>query len=397
MTTSPVQFQPAQRIANFKPYFFTILNKKINELTASGMDVIRIDMGSPDLPPADFIVDALTASAKKADSHGYMPYAGSLKFRKAVSAYYQKRFGVEIDPVKEVLTLIGSKEGLFNLSQTMLNPGDVALVPDPGYPVYFASTEIAGAEVYHMPLLAEYGFLPDLMAIPNEIIKRAKIIWVNYPNNPTGAVATEEFYRELIDFAHKNTILIASDAPYTDVCFDGYRAGSIMQIPGAKDVTVEFNSLSKTYNMAGWRLGMAVGNPQVIDFLSTYKSQVDSSQFQAVMDAGAAALTEDQDWLDERNDIYQYRRDIIVKALRKSGLEVQTPQAAIYVWARIPARETSAEFCDRLLREAGVSATPGSVYGDYGEGYMRISLGTATDRIKQAMERFSAWMQKKSD
>jgi LL-diaminopimelate aminotransferase len=394
MTDQPIQFKPADRIANFKPYFFTILNKKILDLTARGMDVVRIDMGSPDLPPADFIVDALYASAKKPDAHGYSPYPGSLKFRKSVASYYKNRFGVELDPVKEILTLIGSKEGLFNLCQTMLNPGDIALVPDPGYPVYFAAAEIAGAEVYHMPLLAENRFLPDLKSIPADVLQRAKMIWINYPNNPTGAVADGAFYNEIIAFAHRHNILIASDAPYTDVCFDGYRAESIMQYPGAKDVTVEFNSLSKTYNMAGWRLGMAVGNAQVIDYLSTYKSQVDSSQFQAIMDAGAAALTEDQDWLDERNEIYQHRRDLILRSMKKMGLQVIPPRAAIYMWVKIPDGAKSEEFCDRLLTEAGVSTTPGTVYGDYGEGYLRISLGSPTDRIQLAMERFSEWMKK---
>lgn len=394
MTSNSIQFKPANRIANFKPYFFTILNKKIIELTAQGMDVIRIDMGSPDLPPADFIIDVLAQSARRPDSHGYMPYAGSLKYRKAVAAYYQKRFGVTLDPVKEVLTLIGSKEGLFNLSQVMLNPGDVALVPDPGYPVYSGSAEIAGAEVYHMPLLAENDFLPVLKEIPQVILERSKMIWINYPNNPTGAVATEAFYKEIISFAHSHNLLIASDAPYTDVCFDGFRATSIMQYEGAREVTIEFNSLSKTYNMAGWRLGMAVGNSQVIDYLSNYKSQIDSSQFQAVMDAGASALTDEQDWLEERNDIYQHRRDIILGYLNKMNLRVVPPKAAIYVWVRLPEGTLSEDFCDRLLREAGVSTTPGTVYGQFGEGYLRISLGSPTDRIKQAMERFYNWMKK---
>lgn len=392
--TESVDFKPAQRIANFKPYYFTILNKKINDLTSRGMDIIRLDMGSPDLPPQDFIIDALTQSAARADSHGYAPYAGSLKFRKAVAAYYQTRFGVELDPVTEILTLIGSKEGLFNLSQTILNPGDIALVPDPGYPVYSAGTEIAGGEVYPLPLLAENHFLPDLDQIPQQILERAKMLWVNYPNNPTGALATPEFYRHLVDFAHRNHILIASDAPYTDVCFDGYRGISIMQIPGAKEVAVEFNSLSKTYNMAGWRLGMAVGNSQVLNYLGVYKSQVDSSQFHAVMDAGAAALTGDQSWLAERNRVYQQRRDMIVSALRQMGLQVNIPQAAIYVWARLPDGIQSEDFCERLLNEAGVSMTPGPVYGKFGEGYLRISLGTSTDRIQEAMRRCVTWIGK---
>jgi LL-diaminopimelate aminotransferase len=276
----------------------------------------------------------------------------------------------------------------------MLNPGDICIVPDPGYPVYFSSAEIAGAEVYHLPLLADNDFLPVLSSIPDAVLKRAKMIWVNYPNNPTGAIATDEFYIELIQLAHSHNILIANDAPYNDVCFDGYKAPSILQYPGAREVAIEFNSLSKTYNMAGWRLGMAVGNAQVLEFLSTYKSQVDSSQFQAVMDAGASALTEDQGWLEERNEVYQHRRDIIIKYLNKINLKCVPPKGAIYLWVRIPDGQTSEAFCGRLLEEAGVSTTPGTVYGPYGEGYLRISLGSPTDRIQLAMERFYAWMKK---
>lgn len=394
MADEKIQFRPAERIAHFEPYYFTGLNQRITELRNQGKDVIRIDIGSPDLPPADFIVDTLAKSARNPDAHGYMPYAGSLKYRKAVAKYYLDRFGVKLDPQKEVLTLIGSKEGLFILSQVMLNPGDVALVPDPGYPVYFSGTEIAGAEIVRMPLLAENGYLPDLKKIPADKLERAKIIWVNYPNNPTGAVADEKFYCELIEFAHRHKILIASDAPYVDICYDGYRAHSILEYEGAREVTVEFNSLSKTYNMAGWRLGMAVGNAQIIEFLSNYKSQVDTSQFQAVMDAGAIALTEDQGWLEERNEIYQYRRDIILRTLNKLGLEVVPPKAAIYVWVKLPQGRNDHEFCDQLLAEANVSATPGSVYGQYGAGYIRISLCSSTEKISIAMDRFHDWMMK---
>jgi len=395
MEKTPVQFKPSQRIANFKPYFFTQLGQRISELKARGMDIIRLDMGSPDLPPADFIVDALYESAKKPDAHGYMPYAGTMKFRTAVADYYKTRFGVTIDPSSEVLTLIGSKEGLFNLSQVLLNPGDISLVSDPGYPVYFSSAEIAGAEVYSMPLLEQNNYLPDLKAIPIEILKRAKLLWINYPNNPTGAIAPDSFYIELIEFAHKHQILIAHDAPYSDVCFDGYHAPSILQYPGAREVAVEFNSLSKTYNMAGWRLGMVVGNPQIIRYLSTYKSQIDTSQFQAIMDAGVVALTGDQSWLEERNDIYQHRRDLVVKGFTQLGFHVDPPKAAIYVWVKLPDGTDSTAYCAKLLEESGVSLTPGVVYGKYGEGYLRVSLATSTDKIQAAMNRFRDWVGKK--
>jgi len=385
--------QPAERIASFKPYFFASLNQKIAQLRAQGVDVIRLDMGSPDLPPADFIVDALIQSARRPDTHGYSPNGGTPAFRKAVAEYYLNRFDVSLDPQKEVLALVGSKEGLFNLSQVLLNPGDISLVPDPGYPVYAAGSMIAGAEVYPMPLLKENGFLPDLDAIPHEVARRAKILWLNYPNNPTGAVATYDFYMKVIEFAYRHQVLVASDAPYTDICFEGYRAPSILQIPGAREVAVEFNSLSKTYNMAGWRLGMAVGNARVISYLHTYKSQSDSSQFQAILDAGTVALTGDQSWIEQRNDIYRQRRDIVVQGLREAGFSVDIPPAAIYVWAKLPlGHADSADFCARLLESTGVSVTPGIVYGAHGEGYLRVSLGTDTELIRTAMERIKGWI-----
>lgn len=393
-TDAPDNFiRPADRITSFKPYFFARLTQKINQLRTSGMDVIRLDMGSPDLPPADFIIDSLVRSARQPNTHGYSPMGGTPAFRKAVADYYLDRFDVSLDPQKEVLALVGSKEGLFNLAQVLLNPGDLSLVPDPGYPVYSAASTIAGAEIYHVPILKENGFLPDFDAIPSEVASRAKLLWLNYPNNPTGATAPYEFYLSAVEFAQKYRVFIASDAPYTDICFDGYRAPSIMQVPGAREIAVEFNSLSKTYNMAGWRLGMAVGNQQVISYLHTYKSQTDSSQFQAILDAGVTALTGDQKWIEERNEVYRLRRDLVVNALRDAGFVVELPPAAIYVWARLPdGDQDSTTFCERLLEETGVSTTPGVVYGEYGEGYLRISLGIATDQIEEAMRRLKQWL-----
>ncbi len=396
MNATNPSFKPADRIASFKPYFFAQLGKQIAELKKKGMDVIRIDMGSPDLPPADFIVDTLVESARKPSTHSYTPFGGTTSYRTAIVQYYKQRFNVDLDCERETLGLIGSKEGLFNLSQVLINPGDVSLVPDPGYPVYTAGGIIAGAEIYYMPLLEENGFLPDLDAIPAEILKRARILWLNYPNNPTGAVADIHFFEKVVAFGREHGILIAHDAPYVDICFDGYVAPSILQVPGAKDVAVEFNSLSKTYNMGGWRLGMAVGNAQVIGYLNTYKSQMDTSHFQPVMDAGVTALTGDQEWISERNDIYQERRDIVLRGLRAAGFNVNTPPAAIYVWARLPQGETdSMAFCSRMLEEIGVSTTPGVIYGEHGEGYLRISLGTPTPRIQEAMDRVMAWMKVK--
>lgn len=392
MKNNNVFMPPAQRISSFEPYFFASLGKRINQLKKQGMDVIRIDMGSPDLPPADFIIEELVKNSRRPDTHGYSPTGGTQAFKQAVADYYMERFEVSLDPSNEVIGLIGSKEGLFNLSQVILNPGDVALVPDPGYPVYSASGIIAGGRVEYFPLLAERGFIPDLNAIPSAVLQKAKILWLNYPNNPTGAVASMEFFEEVISFVRKHNILVAHDAPYVDICFDGYNAPSILQVPGAREVAIEFNSLSKTYNMAGWRLGMAVGNADVIDYLFTYKSQMDTSTFGPIFSAGVTALTGDQEWLIERNLTYKTRRDLVVEGLKKAGFKLEPPKAAIYVWAQLPQGETdSMVYCSRLLEEVGISTTPGIVYGQHGEGYLRISLGTATERISEAMNRLADW------
>lgn len=388
--------KPADRIASFKPYYFATLAKKITQLQENGLDIIKIDMGSPDLPPEKFIIDKLIASAVLPNKHGYTPMGGTPEFRKAIAHYYEKRFGVKLDPHSETVGLIGSKEGLFNMTQVLVNPGDYVIIPDPGYPVYSASTKIAGGKIYSIPLLKKNGFLPDLSSIPPEIIQKAKVFWINYPNNPTGAIAPFSFFEEIVQFARENEIIIAHDAPYVDVCFDNYVAPSLLQVEGAKDVAIEFNSLSKAYNMAGWRLGMAVGNSNIIGYIHTYKSQMDSSQFAPVIDAGIAAISGDQTWLKTRNEIYQTRRDIVVSGMKAAGFEVDPPPAAIYVWAKLPEGfEDSMLFANQMLEETGVSTTPGVVYGQYGEGYLRISLGTKTERIQEAMERITSWIKSK--
>ncbi len=385
-------FKPANRIADIKPYFFASLNQRISELKSKGMDIIRVDIGSPDLPPEDFIIQALIETAQNPNAHGYTPIGGTPEFREAVSAYYYNRFGVELDPQTEILGLIGSKEGLFNLSQVVLNPGDIVLVPDPGYPVYSSAGLIAGAEIYKIPLLRENAFLPDLNSIPEGVLQRAKLLWLNYPNNPTGAIAPLEFFKRAVEFTQSHEIIIAHDAPYVDICFNGYRSPSILEVPGAKEVSIEFNSLSKTYNMAGWRLGMAVGNSSIIQSLHTYKSQLDTSHFGPILKAGTTALIGDQDWLKDRNAIYQQRRDIIVQNLKSMGFEVHIPSAAIYVWAHLPKGFTdSIEYCSDLLEETGVSTTPGIVYGQHGEGYIRISLCSKKEILEEAMQRMAAW------
>jgi LL-diaminopimelate aminotransferase len=388
--------RPAERIAQFKPYFFAELGKRINKLRAEGKDVIRMDMGSPDLPPADEVIEALVATAKRPDTHGYTLGSGTQPFRTAIAEYYSRRYGVELNPVGEVMDLIGSKEGLFILSQVMLNPGDVSLVPDPAYSVYAKSAEIAGGQAYAMPLLAENGFLPDLDAIPVEILQRAKILWLNYPNNPTGAIADLAYYEKVIALARKYEILVASDNPYSDVGFNGYRAPSLLEVEGAKEVAVEFNSLSKTFNMAGWRLGMVVGNSDAVGFIETYKSQQDSAGFSAVMAAGMAAMHLDEEWIDTRNRIYQERRDAVLDGLHAAGLRVQSPQAALYIWVPVPTEESSMDFCARLLTETGVSVTPGSVFGKHGEGYLRISLVSSRERLQEGAQRMADWLQKQN-
>lgn len=387
--------RPATRLEGFGAYFFAALGKKIAALRAEGLDVIRIDIGAPDMPPPDFVVDALVESARRPDTHSYTTYGGTPEIKAAFAAYYRRRFEVELDPAAEVLALIGSKEGLFHLAQALVEPGDVVLIPDPGYPTYRAGTVLAGAEPYFFPLLPENDFLPDLEAIPAEVLKRAKILWLNYPNNPTSAVAPLSFFEEVVAFARKHDILIAHDAPYVDVTFDGYEAPSILQVPGAKEVAVEFNSLSKSFNMAGWRLGCVVGNAEAVRYVHIYKSQVDTSQFLPVLQGGIAALTEERvwPWVAQRNAVYQERRDIVVNALREAGIPVSTPKASLYVWMPLPEGETdSMAFCDRALRETGVSMTPGVVFGPHGEGFVRISLGTKTERLREAMERLAAWL-----
>lgn len=384
--------QIANRIADLKPYFFANLTKRILALQEQGRRVIRLDIGSPDMPPADFIIEAMAESARKPTTHGYTAYGGTPAFRKAVMEYYGQRFGVELDWRTQILGLIGSKEGIFTVAQVVLNPGDVALVPDPGYLTYTSSCEIAGAEVYYLPLLEKNHYLPDLEAIPAEILQRAKLLWLNYPNNPTGAIAPLEFFARAVAFAKQHDLVIAHDAPYADICYDGYTAPSILQVPGAFDIAVEFNSLSKVYNMAGWRLGMAVGNPTLIKYLEAYKSQVDTSHFEPILAGGIAALTGDQTWVAERNQIYQDRRDAVIAGLQAIGLPTHVPEAALYAWARVPEGVDEYDFCARLLQDTGVSVTPGSVFGDYGKGYLRISFCTPLEIIEEGMARMVAWM-----
>jgi LL-diaminopimelate aminotransferase len=369
-------------------YVFALLDAKLKTARAQGVDVIKLDIGSPDGPPPADIIAALARSASEPTRHGYAGYFGTPALRRAMVDYYATRFGVTLDVVNEVLPLIGSKEGIANMALAWLDPGDLALVPDPGYPTYRMSAYMVGAEVYDMPLLAENGFLPRLDAIPSEIAQRARLMWLNYPNNPTGAVASLSFFEQAVDFCRRYQILLCHDAPYADVCYDGYRAPSLLAVPGAKEVAVEFNSLSKSHNMAGWRVGMALGNATALAALVQIKSNIDSGIFLAVQDAAVTALTGDQSWIAGRNAEYQDRRDLLLDVLGNDwGLSVAKPQAGLYLWPQIPVGYTSASFADRILLETGVSVTPGSAFGPHGEGYLRISVGQTTDRVRVAAER----------
>ena len=377
----------AERVDTLPPYVFAKLGRRILELRSAGKDIIRLDIGSPDLPPPPFIVDALNRSLQDPSRHGYGGYYGTPQLRQAMATYYENRFGVQLNPEREVAPLIGSKEGIANVALAFVDPGQAVLVPDPGYPTYSLGPILAGGEPVRMPLLEENSFLPDLEAIPQDIAQSAKIMWLNYPNNPTGAVAPLEFFERVTAFARRHDLLICHDNPYCDVVFDGYAAPSILQVPGAMDVALEFNSLSKTYNMAGWRVGMAVGNSVAVEALARTKTNIDSGIFLPIQDAAVAALTGDQSWLVERNDIYRERRDLILGALRGMGIQANDSRASLYIWARVPSGYTSVEFAARLLEEIGVSVAPGSAFGPHGEGFLRISLGMGTDRIGEAMER----------
>ncbi|TEU10592.1 MAG: aminotransferase class I/II-fold pyridoxal phosphate-dependent enzyme [Anaerolineales bacterium] len=379
--------QPAKRLSNLPPYLFARLGQRIAELRAQGIDVIRLDIGSPDMPPDDEIIEALARSAHRPDGHGYAGYYGLPELRQAIADYYARRFGVDLDPEGEVLPLIGSKEGLANLSLAFLDPGDVALVPDPAYPTYELGAYLAGGTTHRFPLLAKQDFLPNLAAIPVGMARRAKLLWLSYPNNPTGAVASLEFFAEAVTFARERDLLLCHDNPYCEVAYEGYRPPSLLQVEGAKEVAIEFNSFSKTYNMAGWRIGMVVGNRAAIKALAQVKTNVDSGIFTAIQAAAVVALTGDQTWLESRNAIYQERRDIILEGLAAVGIKARKPLATLYIWAEVPQGYRSAEFAEKLLTEQGVSFAPGSAYGECGEGYLRISVGMATPRVREAMER----------
>jgi len=347
----------SQRIANIPPYPFVEITRKINQKRSEGVDVITFAIGDPDIPTPKHIMDSMHAAADVPANHRYPESDGLPELRQAIADWYQRRFGITLDRDKEVLPLIGSKEGIANIAYCLIDPGDVGLVPDPGYPVYSMGTMFAGGESFFMPLKEENDFLPDFSAIPEDIARRAKVLWLNYPNAPTAGIATIEFFEEAVRFARKYDIAICHDCPYSEVAYDGYKPISFLQAEGARDVGIEFHSLSKSYNMTGWRIGMAVGNATLIDALFRIKSNVDSGINQAVQRMAITALEGPQDCIEEHNAIYQRRRDRLVDALRACGLRVNVPAASLYIWAKIPPGYTSAQFATRLIDEIGVVVT----------------------------------------
>ena len=383
----------AKRIDPLTDHFFVELNTRILEMKAGGKDVIRLDIGSPDLPPAPHIIDALARSAASNNHHGYQPHNGPKNLREAWAGMYQRLYQVHLNPDSDVIPLIGSKEGIFNLVMAWIDPGDLVLVPDPGYITYSRATLFAEGEPYYVVLDPERDFLPDLSQIPPSVLKRAKMIWLNYPNNPTAATATIEFFSEVVAFAQEYDFLVCHDAAYAQVTYDGYKAPSILQIPGASEVAVEFNTLSKSHNMAGWRAGAALGHSQALQSLYTLKTNLDSGHFLPIMDAATTALTADQSWLINRNETYRQRRNVIIAALHSLGLDARVPRGSLYVWSPIPGGRSSVEFATQLLEEAQVSLTPGTVFGPSGEGYIRISLTAPIQRNEAGMQRLREFLQ----
>lgn len=385
MAGFPIEF--AGRIKTLPPYLFAAIDEMKQQAIARGVDIINLGIGDPDLPTPTPIIERLKRAAADAKNHQYPSYEGLVAFRSAVADWYKRRFGVSLDPAGEVLTLIGSKEGIGHIPLAFVDPGDLVLVPSPGYPVYPVGTSFAGGVPYIMPLVKQNGFLPDLDAIPSDIATRAKLMFVNSPNNPTSVVAGRDFFKRVVEFAQRHRIIVCHDAAYSEIYFDGRRPASFLEVDGAKDVGIEFHSLSKTYNMTGWRIGFAVGHQQVLAGLGKVKSNLDSGVFQAVQEAGIAALELDERVTDDLRKIYQERRDVLVPGLRKLGLEVETPRAAFYVWITVPKGYTSTSFTAHLLEKAGVVTTPGNGFGQPGEGYIRMTVTTSKERLAEAVER----------
>jgi LL-diaminopimelate aminotransferase len=369
------------------PYLFREIDRKKAELMARGVDIIDLGVGDPDLPTPGHIIAALKGAAEDPANHRYPSYSGMGRFKEVAARWYRERFGVTLNAGTEVVTLIGSKEGIAHFPLAFLNPGDVALIPSPAYPVYNIATIFAGGQSVFMPLQEEHGFLPHLEGIPGDVADRARILFINYPNNPTAAAADLDFFEQVVAFAKHHEIIVCHDAAYTEMAFDGYKPPSFLQVQGAKDVGLEFHSLSKTYNMTGWRIGFAVGNREAVEGLGVVKSNIDSGAFQAVQLAGIAALEGDQSCVSEMNHVYAARRDLLVQGLREAGFALSSPRATFYLWVKVPPGYSSAEITTRLLEECGVVVTPGNGFGEPGEGFFRIALTQKKDRLTEAVDR----------
>lgn len=381
-----ISFEFASRIKHLPPYLFASIDRMKQEAVKKGMDIIDLSIGDPDIPTPGPIVRAMKKAVENPVHHRYPSYEGMLSYREAVAHWYKKRFNAKLDPRTEVLSLIGSKEGIGHIPLAFINPGDVVLVPSPGYPVYPIGTLFAGGESFMMPLREENNFLPDLNRIPKGILKKAKLMFINYPNNPTSAVAPRGFFEEVIKFASKNNIIVCHDASYTEIYYDK-KPLSFMQFDGAKEVGIEFHSLSKTYNMTGWRIGFAVGNSHVLAGLGKVKTNLDSGVFQAIQEAAIAGLGLDQKMLLSIRNTYRQRRDILYKGLNTLGMHLVKPDATFYLWVKVPPRFNSMGFVTHLLDQAGVLSTPGNGFGDAGEGYVRFALTAPDKRIQEAVER----------
>jgi LL-diaminopimelate aminotransferase len=382
-----MRIEKAKRIVELPPYLFAAIDKKKVEMRMKGMDLIDLGIGDPDLPTPQPIIERLKKAAENRAHHRYPSYEGMIDFRKAVARWYERRFGIQLDPETEVLSLIGSKEGIAHIPLAFVNPGDYVLVPDPGYPVYRVATLFAGGIPHFLPLRKEHRFLPDLSKIPPEVREKAKLLFINYPNNPTSATAEKSFFEEVVAFANRYQIIVCHDAAYSEVAFDGYRPSSFMEVEGSKEVGIEFHSLSKTFNMTGWRIGFAVGNAEIVSGLGKVKTNVDSGVFQAIQEAGIEALDHFDTPLPQIIEIYERRRDVLVKGLREVGLKVDPPQATFYFWFEVPKGYTSSQFATLLIEQAGIVATPGNGFGDEGEGYIRMTITVDEARLREAIER----------
>jgi len=382
-----MRIEQAKRIDQIPSYLFAEIDKKKEEMRQKGMDLIDLGIGDPDLPTPKPIIEQLKKAAEDPRHHRYPSYEGMIEFRGAAARWFEKRFHIRFDPKTEILALIGSKEGIAHIPLAFVNPGDYVLVPSPGYPVYRVSTLFAGGVPYFLPLLKKNGFLPKLSEIPEEVAEKAKLLFLNYPNNPTSAIADRSFFEEAVAFARRHQIIVCHDAAYSELAFDGYRPPSFFEIEGAKEVGIEFHSLSKTFNMTGWRIGFAVGNARIISGLGRVKTNIDSGLFQAIQEAGIVALNHFDTPIPQIIQIYERRRDVMVKGLREIGLGLEPPKATFYLWIQVPGGYTSAQFATLLIEKAGIVATPGNGFGETGEGYIRMALTVDESRLKEAIER----------